>query len=293
MALFQIGNEQIMIQVDSLGAELKSLKKKSDDTEYMWDANPAYWKRTSPVLFPIVGGLRDGKYCLGDKQYAMGQHGFARDMEFTLKSQTNQEVWFVLESSEETLQKYPYDFVLEIGYELKDSTVVMKWRVSNPSEREMYFSIGGHPAFRCPIEEGTKQTDYRIWLDADKKVVSGILRNGLMSEETVTYSLQNGYLPITESLFADDALVIENNQAHKVALVKPDGQPYLTVSFEAPLFGIWSPPGKKLLLFVLNPGMEDAMRQISTVHGKRENGDRSLLRGAALMPPIRLPYRKH
>ncbi|MDE5865704.1 MAG: aldose 1-epimerase family protein, partial [Lachnospiraceae bacterium] len=113
MALFQIGNEQITIQVDSMGAEMKSLKKTTTGVEYMWEGNPAFWKRTSPVLFPIVGGLRNGEYIHNKKSYPMGQHGFARDMEFILKSQTNREIWFSLKSNEETLKIFPYEFLLE------------------------------------------------------------------------------------------------------------------------------------------------------------------------------------
>lgn len=252
MALFQIGNEQITIQVDNMGAEMKSLKKTTTGVEYMWEGNPAFWKRTSPVLFPIVGGLRNGEYIHNEKSYPMGQHGFARDMEFILKSQTNREIWFSLKSDEETLKIFPYEFLLELGYELSESTVIVKWKVTNPSTRDMYFSIGGHPAFRCPLAEDAKQADYRFLFDA-KEVTAGILRNGLMSNETAVYSLDNGYMWITEHLFDNDALVIENDQAHKVALVKPDGSPYLTVSFDAPLFGIWSPPGKKAPFVCIEP----------------------------------------
>lgn len=252
MALFQIGNEQITIQIDSMGAEMKSLKKTATGVEYMWEGNPAFWKRTSPVLFPIVGGLRDGKYIHSGKSYPMGQHGFARDMEFCLKSQTNREIWFSLKSDEETLKKFPYEFILEIGYELNESTVIVKWKVSNPSARDMHFSIGGHPAFRCPLAEDAKQSDYRLMFDANE-VTAGILRNGLMSNETAVYSLDNGYMWITEHLFDNDALVIENGQAHKVALINPNGSPYLTVSFDAPLFGIWSPPGKKAPFVCIEP----------------------------------------
>lgn len=252
MALFQIGNEQITIQVDSMGAEMKSLKKTTTGVEYMWEGNPSFWKRTSPVLFPIVGGLRNGEYIHNGKSYPMGQHGFARDMEFTLKSQTSREIWFSLKSDEETLKKYPYEFLLELGYELSESTVIVKWKVINPSAQDMYFSIGGHPAFRCPLAEDAKQADYRLMFDA-KEVTAGILRNGLMSNETAVYTLDNGYMWITEHLFDNDALVIENDQAHKVALIKPDGSPYLTVSFEAPLFGIWSPPGKKAPFVCIEP----------------------------------------
>lgn len=253
MALFQIGNEKITIQVDSLGAELKSLKDVANGTEYMWNADPRYWKRTSPVLFPIVGGLKGGRFRLNGKEYAMGQHGFARDMEFQLKSQEASEIWFTLESDEETLRKYPYPFVLEIGYELTDRTVIVKWRVKNPASEQMYFSIGGHPAFLCPIEEGTKQNEYKLLFDRQDQVVSSCLEGGLVNDRTVVYTLENGILPVTDTLFDGDALVIEDHQAQSVSLVKPDGAPYLTVSFDAPLFGIWSPPGKNAPFICIEP----------------------------------------
>lgn len=253
MALFQISNNKIMIQVNSMGAELTSLKDVATGTEYMWNADPAYWKRTSPVLFPIVGGLKEGKYRLDGREYPMGQHGFARDMEFRLKSQVASEIWFTLESDEETLHKYPYPFVLEIGYELEDRTVIVKWRVKNPATKQMYFSIGGHPAFMCPIDEGTKQSDYKLLFDTKEPLISSGLQNGLLSNETKTYTQENGMLPVTEHLFDKDALVIEKHQAQSVALARADGIPYLTVDFDAPLFGIWSPPGKNAPFICIEP----------------------------------------
>lgn len=253
MALFQISNDKITIQIDSMGAELKSLKDVASDKEYMWNADPKYWKRTSPVLFPLVGGLQNGVYRLDGKEYPMGQHGFARDMEFRLKSQTAHEIWFILESDSETLGRYPYPFVLELGYELSDRTVVVKWRVKNPAEDCMYFAIGGHPAFLCPIESGTKQSDYKIRFDTKEQIVSSGLENALIVDEHTTYTLQEGLLSVTENLFDGDALVIEHDQVHSVALVRPDGTDYLTVAFDAPLFGIWSPPKKQAPFICIEP----------------------------------------
>ncbi|MBO5473116.1 MAG: aldose 1-epimerase family protein [Lachnospiraceae bacterium] len=253
MALFQIGNDKITIQADSLGAELKSLQDASTGREYLWNADPHYWKRTSPVLFPLVGGLKDGTYRLDGREYAMGQHGFARDMEFQLKSQEASELWFTLQSGEETLEKYPYPFVLEIGYELTGRTVIVKWRVKNPAAGQMYFSIGGHPAFLCPINEGTKQSEYKLRFDAKDEVTVSCLEEGLLCEQKKRYPLREGILPVTEQLFDGDALVIENHQAHSVSLVKPDGTAYLTVDFDAPLFGIWSPPHKNAPFICIEP----------------------------------------
>ena len=226
MALFQISNDKITIQVDSMGAELKSLKDVATGREYMWSGDPQYWKRTSPVLFPLVGSLKDGVYRLDGQEYPMGQHGFARDMEFQLKSQSAHEIWFTLESNEDTLRKYPFPFLLELGYELREKTVAVKWNVKNPGQKQMYFSIGGHPAFLCPIEEGTKQTDYRIRLDVPEKVAVSTLCGPLASGKSVELSLEKGEIPVTEHLFDKDALVIEHDQVHSVALVKPDGEAY-------------------------------------------------------------------
>lgn len=253
MALFQISNDKVTIKVDSLGAELKSLKSLPDNREYMWQGDPVYWGRTSPVLFPIVGGLKDGTYRVDDREYAMGQHGFARDMEFRLKSQVASEIWFSLESSEETLQRYPYPFLLEIGYEITERTVVVKWRVSNQTKEPIWFSIGGHPAFMCPIDPATDQTQYQLIFDEKKELVSSCIEGGLLTPEKKTYALRNGILSITADLFDNDALVIEGNQAHCVSLARPGGKPYLTVDFDAPLFGIWSPPKKKAPFICIEP----------------------------------------
>lgn len=253
MALFQISNEKITIRVDSMGAELKSLKSVPDNREYMWHGDPAYWGRTSPVLFPIVGGLKDGQYRVDGTSYSMGQHGFARDREFQLKSQVASEIWFSLSSDEETLKKYPYPFQLEIGYELTGRTVTVKWRVTNQGETPVWFSIGGHPGFLCPIDPGTDQTQYRLSFDAKEKIVASCIAGGLVSGEKKTYPLRNGVLPITEDLFDEDALVIEGDQAHSVSLERPDGKPYLTVDFDAPLFGVWSPPKKKAPFICIEP----------------------------------------
>lgn len=253
MALFQISNDQITVQVDSFGAELKSLKSVPEKREYMWHGDPAYWGRTSPVLFPIVGGLNNGCYRMNGKEYKMGQHGFARDMEFQLKSQVASEIWFSLSSDEETLKRYPCPFLLEIGYELKGRTVVVKWRVTNQEKEPLFFSIGGHPAFLCPIDPGTDQTQYQLVFDAKEKIVSSVIGGGLLSGEKAEYRLRDGVLPITADLFDRDALVIEGDQAHSVALARPDGKPYLTVAFDAPLFGVWSPPGKRAPFICIEP----------------------------------------
>lgn len=254
MAVYELKNASVSIQVNSHGAELKSLKRLDSGVEYMWKADPAYWGRTSPVLFPFVGGVNNKEYRTKGKTYPMAQHGFARDMEFTLLSQTEDEIWFVLNSDKETYEKYPYEFVIKLGYKLLTEGVEVLWQVENPGQEKLPFSIGGHPAFNCPIEDGRQQTDYVISLDAQEKIISTRLSSvGLATDERDVYELKEGILPITEQLFDKDALVVEHDQAKKVSLCKKDGTPYLTVTMEAPLFGIWSPPKKNAPFICIEP----------------------------------------
>lgn len=254
MALYELKNEQIAIAVDSHGAELKSLKKLADNQEYMWCGDAKFWGRTSPVLFPFVGGLKNKEYRFGGKAYPMTQHGFARDMDFELVSQSTDEIWFTLKSNEETLAKYPFPFILSLGYRLEGSTVTVLWKVENPSEKQMYFSIGGHPAFNCPLTEGTKQTDYSVFFDDTDEIVSTrISEEGLATGCMDIYHLSDGHLSLTGNLFDHDALVIEDHQTDTVSLCRKDGTPYLTVKMEAPLFGIWSPPGKNAPFVCIEP----------------------------------------
>ena len=254
MALYELKNEQIAITVDSHGAELKSLKKLADDQEYMWCGDAKFWGRTSPVLFPFVGGLKNKEYRFEGKTYSMTQHGFARDMDFELETQTESELWFTLESTEETLARYPFPFILNLGYRLEGSTVAVLWKVENPSEKQMYFSIGGHPAFNCPLTDETKQSDYSVsFADTDEIVSTRISEEGLATGCMDIYHLADGHLSLTSNLFDHDALVIEDHQTDTVALCRKDGTPYLTVKMEAPLFGIWSPPGENAPFVCIEP----------------------------------------
>ena len=140
-----LGNDIITVSVKEHGAELCSIRK--GEVEYLWQADPAFWGRHSPVLFPIVGSVWDKKYRVDGREFELGQHGFARDMDFTLMNKTDTEIRFRLESDEDTLKKYPWPFVLEIAYRLEGSKIHVIWKVMNPGKEDMYFQIGAHPAF--------------------------------------------------------------------------------------------------------------------------------------------------
>lgn len=254
MAVYELKNDVIAISIDSHGAELKSLKKLATGTEYMWCGDAKYWGRTSPVLFPFVGSLKNKEYRTKGRTYPMCQHGFARDMEFELLSTTEDEIWFVLKSNEETLAKYPYEFILKLGYRIKDSEVQVLWQVENPGQEALPFSIGGHPAFNCPIEDDTRQSDYFLDFGDVSEIISTRPGDqGLATGCMDVYGLTDGKLALTENLFDHDALIIEDNQTKEVSLCRKDGTPYLTVRMEAPLFGVWSPPGKQAPFVCIEP----------------------------------------
>lgn len=252
--MYELRNEELTLHIDAMGAEMKSLKDNQTGVEYLWDANPEYWKRTSPILFPLVGNYRDKESLYDGSIYSLPQHGFARDMEFSPADQTQDEIWFTLRETSETKKVYPFDFTLSVGYRLEGRTVRVMWKVENTNETTMYFSIGGHPAFLCPVQNCGKQTDYKIRFDTDRSIIASLINeSGLMTDDKEEYLLRNKEMEITEDLFAKDALVIENDQAHMVSLVNPDGKAYVTVRFDAPLFGIWAPKGGKAPFVCIEP----------------------------------------
>lgn len=246
-------NDVLAIAVKDHGAELCSIRK--GDVEYLWQADPAFWARHSPVLFPIVGSVWEGRYRVEAKEYMMGQHGFARDMEFTLVECTESEVRYRLESSEDTLAKYPWPFVLHITYRLRGNCIDVIWELSNPSDCRMPFQIGAHPAFYYPdYDINTEDRGFFSFDKADGIEYILIKEKGCADPE-VKYPLplKDGRLPIDTSSFDRDAFIIEDSQVGKVTLHRQDGTPWLALSFDAPLVGLWSPPGKNAPFVCIEP----------------------------------------
>lgn len=253
--LYSLENDKITIQVNSFGAELKSIKDNENGREYMWSGDKKYWGKTSPILFPFVGTLKNGEYSYEGKTYKIGRHGFARDMDFEFAGKKDNAIIFALEDSEETIEKYPFRFRLEVEYAIQDKNITVKWRVFNKDTKKMYFSIGGHPAFACPLTDELKRTDCFIKYEGADEIKTTFLdmASGLITGEYKNYSLENGYMAIDEHLFDDDAIIIENNQTQQVSLCDENKAPYLTVKFDAPLFGIWSVPDSNASYVCIEP----------------------------------------
>jgi galactose mutarotase-like enzyme len=251
---YSIENEIIKITVADHGAELKSLIRKSDGKELMWQADSAFWGRTSPVLFPLVGNYYQKKSVYNGQTYEMGQHGFARDMDFTLTSQTEDELQFTLKDNEETKAKYPFSFILVLSYKLVGSTVKVGWKVENPNSEKMYFSIGGHPAFNCDLDAYTLrfEKDGIVNTDVTANIIEGD-GSGCLGNVQERLPLEKGILKMSDELFSRDALIVEERQSNKVTLVDADSNDVISVSFDAPLFGVWSPVGKHAPFVCIEP----------------------------------------
>lgn len=248
-------NEVLTVTVSDHGAELQSIRK--GETEYLWQGDPAYWGRRSPVLFPIVGSVWEKRYRVDGKEYELGQHGFARDMDFTLVSASDTEVRYRLESDEETLKKYPFRFVLEIAYRLHGNSLDVIWEVVNPSDGELYFQIGAHPAFIYPDYDPAKHErgffvfDRKDGLECirikEKGCVDAVTKHPLVIPE-------DGRLPIERDTFdAIDTIMLQDSQIGRVDMLRADGSPWLALSFDAPVVGIWSPPGKVAPFICIEP----------------------------------------
>ncbi|MBR5833855.1 MAG: aldose 1-epimerase family protein, partial [Bacteroidales bacterium] len=248
-------NEILTVEISEHGAELQSIRNAA--AEYLWQGDPAYWGRRSPVLFPIVGSVWEKRYRVAGQEFELGQHGFARDMDFVLVSQTENEVRYRLESSEETLAKYPYPFALEIAYKLHGNKVDVIWDVTNPSDEQIYFQIGAHPAFNYPDYSLEKaERGFLSFGKTDTLECIRIKEKGCVDAET-KYPLElpaDGLLPIAADTFdAIDTIMLEDSQIDQVAMYRADRTPWLKVTFDAPVVGIWSPPGKVAPFICLEP----------------------------------------
>lgn len=247
-------NEVLTVEVSAHGAELQSIRK--GETEYLWYGDPKYWGRRSPVLFPIVGSVWEKRYRVDGKEYELGQHGFARDMDFALVDSSDTEVRYRLESSEETLAKYPYPFILEIAYRLRGNELDVIWEVTNPSDKTLHFQIGAHPAFLYP--DYGPETKGRGHFTFDK--ADGLECVKLADKGCVDYAsryplpMRDGILKLESDTFDPvNTFVLEDSQVKVVNMFKEDGTPWLSVLFDAPVIGIWSPPGENAPFICIEP----------------------------------------
>ena len=196
-----IENDFLKVTIDDHGAELVSIYDKEKDREVIWQGDPKFWGRHAPVLFPNVGKHYNNHYRIHGQEYASKQHGFARDTDFTCIDSTPDSVTHQIRSTEDTRKVYPFDFVLRIRHILKGRTLTVSWKVANNSEGDMYFAIGGHPAFNVPVLPDTKRSDYRLTFDGQDSLTYLLLdpeTGTAKADEEATLKLENGTCQIDD-----------------------------------------------------------------------------------------------
>ena len=246
-----IENDYLKVSVDDHGAELCSIFDKLHNREVIWQADPAYWKRHAPVLFPNVGRHFEEHYRINGTEYPSKQHGFARDSEFTCVDMTADSITHKLKSSDATRENYPYDFELKIKHVLEKNQVSVCWEIVNHSNEPMYFTIGGHPAFNVPADgSADNKEDYLLTFDGQESLTYLLLdpaSGTALPDQTQTLELTDGTCKIDAHMFDHDALIFDN-QIEKAGIAFPDGTPYLELTCHRfPNFGIWSVPGSSFV----------------------------------------------
>lgn len=206
-----ISSEKTTAVIDSFGAELHSLRDASG-TEYLWQADPAVWKRHAPVLFPFICNTDSKKYIYDEQTYSLANHGFARDSEFEPVFSDSGSAEFLLKSSAETLKLYPFEFELRIRYGLAGNKLTVSYTVKNSDQKDMYFFIGGHPAFNVPMD-GEVFDDYFVEYEKPETVIQEF------KGKTAVIADNTAKVPLSHELFANDVFMKDAPNSSWIALV--------------------------------------------------------------------------
>ena len=236
-----LSNSILTVQIAEHGAELQSIKK--DGKEYLWQGNAKFWGRRSPVLFPIVGRVWNNKYRHAGNTYEIGQHGFARDMDFKLTYKEDEGAVYWLESTPDTLGKFPFPFRLLVGYLLEENKITVKWRVENLGAMDMYFQIGAHPAFYFPeFDAATKDRGFFVFdRKSDLEYIMPTEKGCVSPERHVLKLNKEGLMPIDIHTFDCDTYIFDNKQLKKITLLDKKKKPHISLEFNSPLVALWSP----------------------------------------------------
>ncbi|WP_370514395.1 aldose 1-epimerase family protein [Flavobacterium sp. I-STPA6A] len=228
-------NHKLTATINHRGAELISLKD-NDQRDYIWNGNPEFWGKHSPVLFPIVGTLKNNSFHYENQEYHLSRHGFARDMDFELVESTAEKAVFLLSHNSETLKNYPFEFQLQLIYTLEETKLSISYHVFNAGTNTMPFSIGAHPAFALP----ESFESYEIEFDQNEALQYHLLENDLISNETKILNTQDKKLPLDYTLFELDALIFKTIQSKNLTILE-NKKPILKVEYEDfPSLGIWT-----------------------------------------------------
>lgn len=239
--LLSIAGGGLNATISGRGAELQRLRT-DGGLELLWDGNPAVWAGRSPLLFPIVGGVKNDRVSIDGQEHAMSRHGFARTATFALVDSAASHCTWRLEPNADTRARYPFEFRLDVTYALDTKGLTIRAVVTNRGDRPMPASFGFHPAFRWPLVPGTAREAHEIRFEHDEPAPIRRLAGGLIAPEPIPTPVSGKRLPMSDALFLDDALIFDALNSRRVTYGTPTG-PVLSLDFpDMPHLGIWSKP---------------------------------------------------
>ncbi|MFK4785406.1 aldose 1-epimerase family protein [Fusobacterium sp. MFO224] len=252
-------NKELSIRIESFGAELVGIKDRINENEYIWQKNSKYWGKSSPVLFPFVGSIRNGKYQYEGKEYEIKtRHGFARDNEFKIFNRGKDFIEFVFEYSKNTLEIYPFKFKLFIKYTLKDRSLEINYRINNLGEKEMYFSFGAHPAFNINLDLDNNYEDYCIEFDKNEIGNSKVLQEGFVVPNKEKEIFKEKKLNLKKDIFINDALIFENVKSKLIYLKNKKNEEIIKFKFaNFEYLAFWGVQGGNFICFEPWDGITD------------------------------------
>ncbi|MEP7168827.1 MAG: aldose 1-epimerase family protein [Bacteroidota bacterium] len=266
--MIEIENDFLIVKAKAEGAELTSIFNKKTNLEYLWQAGKK-WAKHAPVLFPIVGQLKDNIYFYNGKSFSLERHGFARSLQFTVSISESNTMEFILNSSVQTLKIYPFPFELKIVYSISENRLIVKYDVKNADSKKMFFSIGAHPAFKIPLTENESYEDY--FLEFNKKEFSERrkLQNGLIADEKEVVLNNTNILPLKKSLFYNDALVFKNLKSDLISVKNKKSNHGLHFYFKGfPYFGIWAAKDADFICLEPWHGIADSVKHNQQLENK-------------------------
>lgn len=239
--MITLQNETLTAVITSKGAELQQLTNNHTGINYLWSGNAAYWGKYSPVLFPIVGGLKNDTYIYNGHEYKLPRHGFARDRDFSVEQISSSEAVFSLKDDEHTREVYPFSFTLRIRYQLNQNWLACTYEVYNNGNNSLLFSVGAHPAFAVPLKNNLQYSDYHLQFNKPEKLERWKLLNGLVSSSAEAVATENNRLPLQAALFYEDAIVLKGLNSNCITLATDKDKHGLNFYFtDFPFFGIWA-----------------------------------------------------
>jgi len=251
---FHLENDQLKVSFKQLGAELCSLFDKQTQTEHVWQADPKVWSRHAPILFPIVGQVENNTYHIGEKEYKLSQHGFARDRNFEVERQSDNSIVFLLKSDAESLKVYPYQFELRVVYTLTQNKLAIGYQVKNTDMQTIWFSIGAHPGFVCPFGAGESFSDYTLEFEQSETVKRMLFADGLLNGKKQPCLSNENTIALSHELFDGDAIILSHLKSTYVDLKNKSAKKALRFHFKGfPLLAFWTKPGAKADYLCIEP----------------------------------------